>query len=77
MIPNFYEASWEKFKMKLNFFALLTLLSIATFPLMGCGGGGGENTVVEAPAEDAGGAMEGISDEEYDAEMNAQMNEQQ
>ena len=63
--------------MRIKFFALLTVLSIATLPLMGCGGGSGETSVVEAPAEDTGGAMEGISDEDYNAQMNAQMNEQQ
>ena len=56
--------------MKKNIFSLMTVLSIAICPILGWGGGSGETTVVEAPAEDTGGAMDDISDEDYNEAMN-------
>ena len=43
---------------------------------MGCSGGG-DNTVIEAPAEavEEEAAIEGITDEDYDAAMDAEMEE--
>lgn len=40
---------------------------------MGCDQGAGENTVIEAPAATEEAAMEGMSDDDYDAAMDADM----
>lgn len=52
----------------------LTATCLSFLSLSGCGGGG-ENKVIEAPAvaveEEA--AMEGMTDEDYDAAMDADM----
>jgi hypothetical protein len=56
-----------------SFTVLATCLVLPT--VAGCGGGGGENTVIEAPPEafEEEAAMEGMSDEDYDAAMEADM----
>ena len=54
--------------------ALLTTLSVAFALPAVCGcGGGGDNAVIEAPDEvlEEEPAMEGMTDEEYDAAMDA------
>ena len=57
-----------------HFMVLAICLLLPT--AIGCGGGGGENTVIEAPAEvvEEEAAMEGMSDEDYNAAMEADMN---
>lgn len=58
--------------------ALLTTLSVAFALPAVCGcGGGGDNVVVEAPDEafEEEAAMEGMSDDDYDAAMEASLNE--
>lgn len=56
---------------KAAFLFMATCLFV--LPIAGCGGGG-ENTVVEAPpAVEEETAIEGMSDEEYDAAMDAEM----
>lgn len=55
---------------------LLLFAGIFTFSLTGCGGHKAQ--VIEAPAESGdGSAMEGISDEDYNKEMEEAMNRQQ
>ncbi len=54
---------------------LATAACLFTLSMTGCGTG--ENTVIEAPAttaDDEPAAMDGMSDEEYDAAMDADMN---
>ena len=49
-------------------FAFVAALSLSLCAFSGCGKG--ENKVIEAPpAEDTGGAMEGMDDDEYNKEM--------
>ena len=59
---------------KLSMFLML-VAGMFTFTVTGCGSG--ETQVVEAPPaeEDDGSAMEGISDEEYDKEMEKSMSQ--
>jgi hypothetical protein len=57
-------------------FAFLLMATTCFFlpSLTGCGGGGGETTVIEAPpAGEEEEAMEGMSDDDYDAAMDAEM----
>lgn len=62
--------------MKKLAFALMACAAMMTFGFTGCGGGG-ESVVIEAPpAESGDDAMEGISDEEYNAAMEKSMSEQ-
>ncbi|MGB0598151.1 MAG: hypothetical protein ACPGLY_15805 [Rubripirellula sp.] len=63
--------------MRKNWFSMFVIVGFAVCPMVGCGGSG-ENAVIEAPVDavDDEAAMEGMSDEEYDREMNQQMNEQ-
>ena len=60
----------------MNKFAFFTMVAIcfALPTFSGCSGGG-ENTVIEAPAEvtEEEPAMEGMTDEEYDKMMDAEM----
>ncbi len=59
-------------------FALVAALSFSVLGVTGCGGGG-EPTVIEvddAAASDSGDAMEGISDEEYNRQMEQSMQNQ-
>lgn len=52
----------------------LTTTCLCFLSLSGCGGGGGENKVIEAPpAVEEEAAMPGMTDEEYDAAMDADM----
>ena len=55
--------------------AFLTMAICFALPMI-CGCGGGENTVIEAPAEEVDGdpAIDGMDDEDYDAAMDAEMN---
>ena len=56
-----------------NFAVLLVLVVFAIPAFSGCSGG--ENSVIEAPETQTDEtAMEGMSDEEYDAAMEADMN---
>lgn len=57
---------------KLAYLATLSI-AFACPAFVGCGSG--ENTVVEAPPEETqdDGAMDGMTDEEYDAAMEADM----
>jgi hypothetical protein len=60
-------------------FAFLLMATTCFFlpSLTGCDGGSGETTVIEAPpAGEDEAAMEGMSDEEYDAAMDADMSGQ-
>lgn len=55
---------------------LAALMIALAFPMfLGCGGGG-ENAVVEAPPEatEEEPSIEGMTEEEYDAAMEADMN---
>ncbi|MEE2937051.1 MAG: hypothetical protein VYA84_13790 [Planctomycetota bacterium] len=63
--------------MRKNWFSMFVIVGFAVCPMIGCGGSG-ENAVIEAPVDevDDASAMEGMSDEEYDREMNQQMNQQ-
>ncbi len=62
--------------MKRFAFALIAGLSLSAVSMTGCGGGG-ESKVIEAPpAESTDGAMEGMSEEEYNAAMEKSMSEQ-
>jgi hypothetical protein len=57
-------------------FAVLFMATTCFFlpSLTGCGGGSGETTVIEAPpAGEEEEAMEGMSDDDYDAAMDAEM----
>jgi hypothetical protein len=62
----------KKLVIAFSVFAALTCISFT-----GCGGGNTETAVVEAPPEDDGQAMEGMSDDEYNAQMEASMNSQE
>ncbi len=56
-------------------FAIVAALSLSTFGLTGCGSG--SSKVIEAPAaEDNGDAVEGMSDEKYNEEMEKSMSQQ-
>ena len=56
--------------MKKFAFLIMAAMCFSSLSLTGCGSG--EPTVVEAPAEtEEDAAMEGISDEDYDAAMDA------
>lgn len=63
--------------MKKNWFSMMLIAAFAVCPMMGCGNN--ETSVVAPPAEttDDGSAMEGMSDDEYNKEMEASMSNQQ
>lgn len=54
-------------------FLAATCISVLSF--VGCGGGG-ENTIVEAPPVEEEAAMPGMSEEDYTAAMDAEMSGQ-
>jgi hypothetical protein len=62
--------------MKKIAFAFMATLGFCTLSLTGCSGGG-ENTVIEAPPEvlEEQPAIEGMTDEDYDKQMDADMNQ--
>ena len=61
--------------MKKLAFAFVAALSFSAFGLTGCGGG--SSKVIEAPpAESDDAAIEGTSDEDYNAEMEKSMSQQ-
>ena len=62
--------------MKKIAFLFMATLCFCTLSLTGCSGGG-ENTVIEAPPEvmEEQPAIEGMSDEEYNKAMEADMNQ--
>ena len=56
-------------------FAIVAALSLSTFGLTGCGSGSPK--VIEAPpADDGADAVEGMSDDAYNAEMEKSMSQQ-
>ena len=60
----------------MNKLAFFTIVAICfALPMISGCGGGGENTVIEAPPEavEEEPAMEGMSDEDYDKMMDAEM----
>ena len=61
--------------MKKIAFSFMATLCFFTLSLTGCGGGGGENKVIEAPPEvvEEQPAIEGMTDEEYNKAMEADM----
>lgn len=62
----------KKLAIAFSFFA-----AVACIGFTGCTGGSTETAVVEAPPEDEGQAMDGMSDDEYNAQMEASMNSQE
>ncbi|MGI9472932.1 MAG: hypothetical protein ACR2NZ_15435 [Rubripirellula sp.] len=59
-------------------FAMLFVLSLTLIPCVGCGGSG-DNSVVEVnpnAVDEGESAVEGVSEEDYDAEMAKEMAEQ-
>ena len=61
--------------MKKLSFALLAALCLSFVGIAGCGSG--ETKVIEAPpAEETDAAVDGMSDEEYNAEMEKSMQQQ-
>ena len=59
--------------MKKIAFLFMVAMSFSTFSLTGCGGSG-ESKVIEAPAvEEVDPATEGMTQEEYDKEMEKSM----
>ena len=62
----------KKLAMAFSFFAVFSCISFT-----GCTGGSTETSVVEAPPADEGQAMDGMSDDEYNAQMEASMNSQE
>ena len=60
--------------MKKFAFAFIAALSFSAFGLTGCGSG--SQSVIEAPpADDAGAAVDGMSDDEYNKQMEKSMSE--
>ena len=57
--------------------SLLLCFCFFALSLNGCGGGGGEPIVIEAPAADVDdSAIDGISDDDYNKAMEESMNQQ-
>jgi predicted small lipoprotein YifL len=65
----------REFEMKKLAFAFVAVLCLSTVSLTGCGSG--SSKVIEAPpADDGADAVQGMSDEDYNAEMEKSMSQQ-
>ncbi|MDB4810024.1 hypothetical protein OAL43_02795 [bacterium] len=63
--------------MKKFAFAFSVFAALFCIGFVGCTGGSTETSVVEAPPADEGQAMDEMSDDEYDKEMEASMSSQE